>query len=500
MADLFRSELFRFDLVGIDLLGSDLVRALRLFDHVPKFDERVAIAQSDAPTSLASEVWRLISLQDYNTRVVLLGTIIIGVSAGLLGVFLLLRRRALIGDAIAHATLPGVAIAYMATSVMGADKSLPVLLLGGFLSGSLGGATVLALRHLVKIREDAALGIVLSVFFGAGVALVSVAQNLPGGNAAGLEGFIYGKAASMTFEDVAMSGAVGVAIVFILAAVNKELKILCFDAELAASQGWPVLLLDSILIGLVVAVTMVGLRAVGLILMIALLVIPAASARFWTHQLERMLLISAGLGGISCALGTLISASVDRMPSGATIVLASCVGFLVSFLFGSKRGVWWRFVRYWKMRRDHDFQHLLRSAYEVLEAKDLLPDSGRQLRSTEPVSLRELSQQRRWELSRVKSLAQRMSQADLLVLESDDSIRLTPRGILRALATVRDHRLLEKYLVEEANAKIVAADREADYLEHGLEPEHLAELTGELSTDQRPILPNPHDVKLENEE
>ena len=444
-----------------------------------------------------SDFWRLISLQDYNTRVVLLGTVVIGLTAGLLGVYLLLRRRVLIGDAIAHATLPGVAVAFAVTISMGVEKSLGFLLLGGFISGALGGATVLALRHLVRVREDAALGIVLSVFFGAGVVLVSVVQQLPGGNAAGLGGFIYGKAASMTSEDVWMAFAVGVVTLAVLVVVHKELKILCFDSELAASQGWPVLLLDSLLIGLVVAVTMIGLRAVGLILMIALLVIPAASARFWTHDLTRLLMISAGVGALSCAIGTLVSAAVDQMPSGATIVLVACGFFSVSFAFGLKRGVVWRLYRQWQMRRDHDFQHLLRATYEVLESRGQLPIDGKELKTTDPVSLKDISMQRRWPEGRVRTLVHTMAQADLVVVDPNGDVQLTPRGILKALASVRDHRLLEMYLVEEAEAKVGAADREADYLEHGLEPEHLAELSGVLDPDHSPIPPNPHRVELD---
>ncbi len=303
---------------------------------------------------------RMLLLRDYNTRVVLLGTVVLGVASGLLGVYLLLRRRVLIGDAISHATLPGVALAFLWTATQGQEKSLALLLVGAAISGALGGAAVIALRHVARVREDAALGIVLSVFFGVGVALVTLVQKLPGGNAAGLDAFIYGKAASMTSEDVWLGLVVCGSVVGAIALFGKEFKILCFDSQLAKSQGWPVLLLDSLLIGLVVAVTIAGLQAVGLILVIALQVIPAASARFWTHNLSRMLLISALIGAVSCALGTILSATIERLPSGATIVLVACGLFMVSFVFGRKRGVFWRFAHHHEMRRQHDFQHFLR--------------------------------------------------------------------------------------------------------------------------------------------
>ncbi len=248
-----------------------------------------------------------------------------------------------------------MAIAYLWTALAGQDKTLLVLLVGAAVSGSLGGLSVLLLRHFAKIREDAALGIVLSVFFGAGVALVSVLQQFPRGNISGLEGFIYGKVVAITGTDVSLAAAVLLIVSVIIFAMAKEFKVLCFDVELARSQGWPVVLLDSLLIAMVVAVTIVGLKAIGLIMVIALLVIPAASARFWTHDLNRMLIISGALGGASCAVGAAMSAAFADYPSGATIVLCSCGFFLISFLLGRQRGVLWNILHQAELRRRQIF-------------------------------------------------------------------------------------------------------------------------------------------------
>ncbi|MEM7476198.1 MAG: iron chelate uptake ABC transporter family permease subunit [Planctomycetota bacterium] len=443
-------------------------------------------------------LWQFITLEDYNSGVVLLGTVLFGMASGLLGVYLLLRRRALIGDAIAHATLPGTALAFMWLALQGQDKSLPTIFFGAALSGALGGAAVLALRHWVKIREDAALGIVLSVFFGAGVAIRTVVQKM-GGNASGLDGFIYGKAASMGMDDVWASG-ISLAFVFIaIVLVGKELKILCFDSELAASQGWPVMFLDTLLILLVVVVTMVGLQAVGTILVIALLVVPASSARFWTDGLTKMLFISSGLGALSCAIGTMLSATFAKMPSGATIVIVSCFFFAFSFCWGAKRGVIWRLLRFWRMQRDHDFLHLLRAAYEILETRNELPLGASELKSTVPISLRAIAKSREWSESKTRQLAGKMAAAGLVVVD-ESSLQLTPKGILKALESVREHRLLEMYMVEQAEAAVGEADREADYLEHGLEPEHLAELSGVFEArDLEKPPPSPHDISSEED-
>ena len=215
-------------------------------------------------------------------------------------------------------------MAYLLTVASGNEKSLVTLLIGAAISGAAGGFTVVGLRYVARIREDAALGIVLSVFFGAGVALMSIAQR-SGGNAAGLEGFIYGKAAAMTMSDVWLTGMTAGIVVGTILLFNKELSLLCFDSSLAQCQGWPVALLDGLLIALVVSVTIVGLQAVGLILMISLLVVPAASARFWTNNMNHLQWISAVLGGSCCVLGTLTSA----LPVGGQFVTLVVIGTLI---------------------------------------------------------------------------------------------------------------------------------------------------------------------------
>lgn len=452
-----------------------------------------------AKTGALDALWRVISLRDYNTRVVLLGTVLLGIGAGLLGVYLLLRRRVLIGDAIAHATLPGVVLAFLWTASSGADKSLGILLLGGAISGALGGLSVLALRHLVQIREDAALGIVLSVFFGAGACLLKIATFNSGGNAAGLESFIYGKAASMTSEHVWLIGGAVTLILFAIALLGKELQILCFDSTLARSQGWPILVLDSLLIGLVVAITIVGLQAVGLIMIIALLVVPAASARFWTHEMRSMLLISGFVGALSCAAGTTLSAVFAKLPSGATIVLCGCACFAISFAFGRERGVAWYLLRMRQLRIDQDVQHFLRATYEILETRNALPkaDADAELKSSESVSLAVLRNLRNWATGRVRRVAWRLSNSGLVVTNGEE-VRLTPRGYLQALSIVRDHRLIEKYMIEEAAAPVGVADRAADYLEHDLQPEHLDQLQRRVMKDNFDgVLPSPHELGIE---
>lgn len=287
-----------------------------------------------------------LSLRDYNTRLVVACTFLLGAACGPMGAYLLLRRRSLMGDALAHATLPGVALAFILSVRLGGEgKSLPLLLGGAAVTGLLGCRAVQFIRDRTRIKDDAAMGIVLSVFFGAGVVLLGFIQSMPEGGAAGLESFIYGKTASMVRSDfLVLSGA---ALVVLLAPVLlfKELRLLCFNEEYAAVQGWPVKGLDSLLLGLLTLIVVAGLQAVGLVLIIAFLVIPAAAARFWTERLDRMLVLSAIVGGASGWLGAALSASAPRLPSGALIVLVAAAGFVFSLFFGSERGLLAQFLR-----------------------------------------------------------------------------------------------------------------------------------------------------------
>ena len=314
-----------------------------------------------------SEIIDVLLLRNYNTRLVVICTLLLGCACGLMCGFLLLRKRSLMGDTLSHATLPGVCFAFFVGVMLGGQgKSLPLLLLGATTTGVLGCATVLFIRNHSRIKDDAAMGIVLSVFFGAGVALLTIVTKMPSGAAAGLESFIYGKTASMVLSDFRLLTAVTVCVLSLSALLFKEFRLLCFDEVYAAAQGWPVKRLDVLLLALVTLVTVAGLQAVGLILIIAFLITPAAAARFWTDRLDQMLLLSALIGGVSGWMGASLSALIPNLPAGALIVLVAAVFFLLSLLLGTKRGVLVRYLRQLKLKRSVGRQHLLRALYEIL--------------------------------------------------------------------------------------------------------------------------------------
>jgi len=241
-------------------------------------------------------------LENYNPRLVVLATTFLGIAAGIVGAFLLLRKRSLMGDALAHSTLPGIGCAFIIMVLLGGD------------------------------------GFVLSVFFGAGVAMLGMVQQMPEASAAGLESFIYGKVASMVMADFLLIAGVAVCTTIAALVLFKEFTLLCFDESFASSQGWPTFILDVILLALVTAVTVIGLQAVGLILIIAFLITPASAARFWTDKLSHMVILSASIGAISGWLGASVSALVPRLPAGAMIVLVSSGVFIFSMIFAPRRG------------------------------------------------------------------------------------------------------------------------------------------------------------------
>ena len=450
----------------------------------------------------ADQWLRVVTLRDYNTRVVVAGTMLLGIAAGVVGSFTLLRKRALMGDALSHATLPGIGLAFMiASSVGGNGKSLPILLVGATVSGILGLGAVLLIRNLTRLKEDTALGIVLSVFFGTGVAVLGVAQRTGQGHSAGLESFIYGKTASMVGDDALLIAVAAVIVIVGCVLLFKEFRLLCFDAGYAASQGWPTLWLDVLMMTLVVAVTVVGLQAVGLILIIALLIIPAAAARFWTEDLSTMMWISAFAGGLSGLVGAMASAVLPNLPSGAMIVIVAGVAFLFSMMFGRSRGVVVRARRRRKLDRRVRRQHVLRALYESIESDG---DAENDLTlSQRTIQFRDLLVMRSWSARQLRKELS-LVEADGLIeaVPQSRDVRLTPEGVVLARRVVRNHRLWETYLITHADIAASHVDRDADAIEHVLGSKMVAKLEALLAESDRadaalPALASPHAVDLQ---
>lgn len=437
-----------------------------------------------------SSLLRVLALSDYNTRVVVIAAALLGVAAGMVGSLMLLRKRALLGDAISHATLPGIAVAFMVmTAAGGSGKWLPGLLLGAALAGLLGMGFILLVRAQTRLKEDAALGLVLSVFFGGGVALLGVIQKMEQGHAAGLESFIYGKAASMLADDARLLALVAAVSIGICCLLFKEFGLLCFDTGFARSLGWRTAWLDALLMALVVVVTVAGLQAVGLILVIALLVIPPAAARFWTHRLGPMMLIAGLMGAGSGYLGASLSALLPHWPAGAVIVLVSFLLFLASLVFGRERGLLRTSRQRWALDRRIERQHLLRALFEQLEeGADAAPSTG--------VPWSVLLHRRSWSERALARAVRRAVRDGFVYRCPDGGLLLTGEGWSEARRLVRNHRLWELYLITHADIAPSHVDRDADLIEHVLGRGLVAELEALLARDGAVPLPaSPHPLK-----
>ncbi|MSQ93065.1 MAG: metal ABC transporter permease [Gemmataceae bacterium] len=270
----------------------------------------------------------------YNSLIVLQGVTLLGACSGVIGCFAVLRRRSLVGDALAHSSLPGVCLAFLLVG----EKHFWAMLLGAFLAGLIGLGIMAALKRWTRIKEDASIAIILSTFFGAGVVLRSLIQQMPLSGRSGLDSFIFGQTAGMIEEDVHLITALSAGTLAIVALCYKEFKLVAFDPEFAQVQGWPARLLDFALMLLLLGAVVIGLPAVGILLMAAMLIIPAAAARFWTRRLAWMLLISAGIGMASGIVGTYLSAT-QGVATGPCIILVAAGLFLLSLGFAPKRGV-----------------------------------------------------------------------------------------------------------------------------------------------------------------
>ena len=374
------------------------------------------------------------SYVSYNTLVVLAGVGLLGVCAGLVGSFAVLRRRALIGDALAHAALPGVCLAFLAFR----ERSLPLLLLGGFLSGVLGVVVVTALRHLTRVKEDAAIGIVLSVFYGAGIVLYSRIQKSGGaGSRAGLDSYFLGKTSGMLLSDVYVIAGAALFCLLLIVLMYKEFKVTAFDPGFASVQGWPAFLLDLLLLAMIAVTVIIGLPAVGVVLMAALLIVPAATARFWTDRLGMMLVLSAVFGLVTGVGGALTTVPYS-LPSGPMIVLTGTALFLGSMLFAPRRGVVARVLMNRAFRRRVAERRLLRLMYELGE--DALPRRP-------AFRAEELRGRRSWSGTEVGRILSGLRDQGL-VEETGSGYALTEPGLRRAATLERTHRLWELFLTE----------------------------------------------------
>lgn len=298
---------------------------------------------------------------DYTLRTITLGTAVLGAICGMLGSFAVLRKQSLLGDAISHAALPGIAIAFLITGA----KDSNVLLLGALVSGLIGTFWIRGIITKTHLKTDTALGLILSLFFGFGMLLLTFIQKQPNANQAGLDKYLFGQAATLVVSDVIVMVIVTGVSLFTLLLFWKEFKILLFDADYTKTLGFNTRIIDILITFFIVLAIVIGLQTVGVVLMSAMLLAPAAAARQWTNSLSVMIGLAAVFGAFSGVFGTAISASQDNLSTGPVIVLVAAIFVLVSFIFSPGRGLLFREIRFRQNRRDLKLKKTLQLMYRI---------------------------------------------------------------------------------------------------------------------------------------
>lgn len=307
------------------------------------------------------EYIRLI-FSDYTLRTITLGTAVLGGVTGMLGSFAVLRKQSLLGDAISHAALPGIALAFLITGA----KDTNVLLIGALISGLIGTFWIRGITTKTHLKSDTALGLILSVFFGFGMLLLTFIQKQPNANQAGLDKYLFGQAATLVESDVWLMAIVTGLCLIVLLLFWKEFKILLFDKDYATTLGFNTRIIDILITSFIVLAIVLGLQTVGVVLMSAMLLAPAAAARQWTNKLSVMVLLAAILGASAGVVGTAISATQNNLSTGPVIVLVASVFVLFSFIFSPQRGILFRQIRLIQNRNDMELKKTLSFMYNIV--------------------------------------------------------------------------------------------------------------------------------------
>ena len=400
----------------------------------------------------------------YTARVVALGGAFLGLLSGALGCFAVLRRESLVGDALSHAALPGVAIAFLL-----AGRELSFLLIGAGIASWLSLRFVAALLATTRIKQDAALGIVLTSWFAAGIALLAYIQSIPDASQAGLDHFIFGQAAAIIESDVRLVMGVGLVILCLLALLWKEFKLVAFDAEFARANGFGAAVINTLLSTLIVVTIVLGLQLAGVILMVGMLIAPGVAARQWTHKLEQMVVLAAVFGAFAGGVGAVISALDSDIPTGPTIIVVASALVLLSLTLAPGRGLLWRRLRQRRNRREFAALNTLRDLYRYALSHGMenapAPDSfirGVGDRGAE-LGLKELS-------------------GDGHVALGEDGWRLSKSGVELARRDLYNQQLWETYRLyaHELGLPLVAEDRERD-IASMLPAEAVAKLEAKLA-------------------
>lgn len=418
------------------------------------------------------------SFKDPNIRYVVFGAVMLMTSSAVVGCFTLLRKRALVGDAIAHSVLPGVCLAFL----FWGEKNPLVLLIGAFITGFLSVSVMEVIVKKSRIKEDTALGLVLSVFFGLGILLLTYIQHSGNAQQSGLDSFLFGKITSLASADLIVFTILAGLVSILVYLFFKEFTLLSFDENYAISIGLPVKFLKGLLTSLTVFAVVAGIQAVGVVLMAAMLITPAAAARFWTQNIRIMIFLAALFASVSGVLGAYVSYLDHNMPTGPWIVLIISIFAFMSFLFAPKKGVVSKYFQQYRNRKQILEENILKTFYHLGEK------SGNFFTG---YSTSEIIKKRTIERNRLlKGLSSLKN--DGYIIKSGNDWKLTQEGKEKGQRITRTHRLWELYLTQYLNIAPDHVHEDAETIEHILTPELEKRIEEILAKPEQ----DPHDSKI----
>ncbi len=398
-----------------------------------------------------------LSLKEANVRYVVLGTILLSIASSVIGCFALLRKRALIVDSISHSILPGVCMGFMISGTKD-----PLFLLGGaMLTGWLSIYFIDIITRYSKIKADTAIGLNLSVFFAVGILLLTIIQNSGNPNQSGLSDFLFGKAATMVESDLYTFGGMALLVISGVVLFYKQFVLVSFDMNFAKTIGLNIKFYEFILSILTVMAVAIGIQTVGVVLMAAMLITPAATARYWTDNLNKMLVIAALIGALSGIAGAFVSYSYENMPTGPWIVIVFSVIAMLSMVFAPKKGIVSKWLR--QKRNSHKMMedNILKAFYRLGEKEG---DFYKKRTVEDLMNLRKFERNKL--LTGLKWLS-----AENTIVHINNTYVLSKKGKAIGERIVKIHRLWELYLKIYLRVADDHVHDDAETIEHIITPE-----------------------------
>jgi manganese/zinc/iron transport system permease protein len=428
----------------------------------------MSLVAAAAESSIWTQIVRFWSFQDPSVRTATAGMLLLAISSGTLGCFIVLRRLSLLGDSLGHAVLPGVCLGFLTTWT----KDPRWILTGALASALLASWLIGFIQRHSRLKPDVVMGLVLSGFFGVGTVLLTRIQNLPAGNQSGLNQFLFGQASAISEQDLWIMGTLSLVIVGSVAATFKELVLTSFDEGFAVAIGLPVRALHYLLMGLTALAVVISIQAVGVVLVSAMLITPAAAALLCTDRMRNMVLLAVGFAVVAGVFGLNISFLGKNLPTGPFVVLALAVVFVAAYFFSPRYGLAMWALRRWRQAERTQRENGLKSVFLAM-AHDS-PTSG--------VSVAQLAESRREPPAQTRRVIKGLVRRGWAQL-AGETVLLTERGRVRARELDRNYRLWEHFLTDEVNLPIDHTQRDAENIEHILGPDLVREL--EAKYDER---------------